>query len=474
MPDEPTPPAPPPVDLATVAARLALRPAEVYREIKAGALKSTAADGRTRFAEADIRAFEEKRDAARSDLAEEVATWRRGLAPPAEDAPAPDGKADPGAQAKELAELLLRHAFAAGAQGVHLDPVENGVRVLCRTDSGLDERGRLSPRLGDLVRQALKAKLGKPDPVAQPVVALARMEHEGRGIQIQGTLATTLLGEHVHLRFRDPQKEDALEDLGYSPGQAEALRELLDGRAGVLLVAGAADPFSARHRLGLADRIAAGNRLVVSLEHRVHFKSEILVQLALPGDDEAAFAPVLAAALAMSPDVLLLDDVRNATEARGLFEAVAAGVTVIAQLRSPGNAEALLRMVEFGIGKDVLARDLLGMVARRSLRRVCPSCAGRRAPTDEEATALRAGPGASLAVPVGCGECGDGFRDRRVLQDLWANTPQVAALVRAVEPPAQELRAWARTLEHGIADAARAAVLAGEIAFADVASLLAE
>lgn len=476
----------PHADMAALTARLALRPAEVYREIKAGRIKTTIVEGRTLFAEADIKAFEEKRDSERNDLVSELAKWNGELAPPTppgaeetkppetEEPQPPKPEPDPATQGPALADRLLLHAFQNGALGVHLDPVENGFRALYRREGGLDERGRFSNRLGELLRQALKTKLGKPDPVTQPVETLSKIDYEGQAIQVQATIAPTLLGEHVHLRFRDPRKKDGLEDLGYTSEQAAAVRKLLDGRSGVLLVAGAADPFASRHRLGLADMLAAGNRLVVSLEHRVHFKSEILVQLALPTGEGAEFAPLMAAALAMSPDVLFIDDVRTAEEAKGLFEAVAAGVTVIAQLRSPGNADALLRMIEFGIGKDVLARDLLGAIARRSLRRICPSCAGQRPLAPEEAALLRAEEGATVAEPQTCAECGDGFRDRRILQDIWVNTPEMAALVAKIEPPAQDLRVWGRKAKHGIANAARAAVLAREIALADVANLLAD
>jgi type II secretory ATPase GspE/PulE/Tfp pilus assembly ATPase PilB-like protein len=463
-------------DMAGAVARLSLRPAEIYREIKAGKLKTTTVEGRMVFAEADLKTFAEKRDTDRSELSGELARWNGELAPSTEDRPPEptQPEADPTTLAPALAERLLSHAFRTGAIGVHLDPVGDGFRVLYRREGGLDERGRFSTRLGELVRQALKARLGKPDPVTQPIEALGKLDHEGQAIQILGTITPTLLGEHVHLRFRDPLKKDGLEDLGYTPEQADALRRLLDGRPGVLLVAGAADPFASRHRLGLADMLAAGNRLVVSLEHRIHYKSEILVQLALPTGESAEFAPLLAAALAMSPDVLFIDDVRTAEEAKGLFEAVAAGVTVVAQLRSPGNADALLRMVELGIAKDVLARDLLGTIARRSLRRICPSCAGQRSLSPEEAILLRTDPGTVVATPGTCAECGDGFRGRRILQDLWVNTPEMGTLVARIEPPAQELRAWGRKSGHAIGAAARTAVLAGEIALADVANLLAE
>lgn len=507
VPDEGPAPQPSPVSLAELSERLAMRPAEIYREIKDGNLKCSTIDSHTVFAESDITAFVEKRESLRSELAAELDRWLTDLSvsdtpagtkdsPDSDSSAAPSGEMapdtqenppaaqepekvkdqpseEPAAKAGRLSDALLRHAFAHGVQDVYLDPVETGFRVMYRTERGLEERGRFTPRSGELIRQALKTKLGKPDPVSQPVEALSKIDHADRKIQIQGLIAPTLLGEHVHLRFRDPLAVDDLAGLGYMPEQADAVRKVLDGRNGILLVSGAADPFAGRHRLGLADMLAAGNRLVVSLEHRVHFKSEILVQLTLSNEAGVDFSNQMAAALAMSPDVIFMDDIRNADEARGLFDAVAAGVLVVAQMRSPGNVESLLRLIEFGISKSILAKDLLGLIARRRFRRICPDCAGRRPLNAAENEMLRAAPDATIAVPRDCPHCRQGFRDRRVLQDVWLNHAELAALIAAIEPPAEALRAWGRTAEYGVTAAARAAVLAGEIALADVATLLA-
>ncbi len=87
-----------------------------------------------------------------------------------------------------------------------------------------------------------------------------------------------------------------------------------------------------------------------------------------------------------------------------------------------------------------------------------------------EAELLRVTTDATIAVPHDCQNCRHGFRECRVLQDVWLNDTELAALIAGIEPPAQELRAWGRITEYGLVSAARTAVMAGEIALADVMS----
>ncbi len=485
--------------LAETAERLCMNPAEIYREVQAGRLSASMEEGNTRFSECDIKAFIESRDKGRMELLEEVDKWNNILASVNTDAnesmpkEAPDSHSDPSetmhgnhdvdqypaqerdpdAEATALAERILHHAYVCGVLNVYLDPVENGFRLLYRTHKGLAETGRFSQHLGDIVTRAMKAKLGSQDAVTEPVESLTNIKYGERNIQILGSVAPTLLGEHVHLRFRDSHSPVDLTELGYNSLQAEVVQNLLAGRAGVLLVTGAADTCSDQHRLGLAQMLASGNRLVVSLEHRVHFKSEILVQLEMANTEGADFTERISAALTMSPDVLFIDDIRTQEEARSLFDAVAAGITVVAQIRSPGNFPTLKRMMDFGVSAQVLARDLLGLIARRSFRRVCPHCSEQRPLQHEEAEYLGAPHEACAAEIKGCHLCRKGFRGRRDIQDIWINTPELAELIAAPEIQDSALQNLAKTSEYGIAAAARDAVMQGEIIIDDVQHIFA-
>ena len=87
----------------------------------------------------------------------------------------------------------------------------------------------------------------------------------------------------------------------------------------MFLVIGAFDPVAERHRLGLVNELTVAGQLVVSLEHRVHHRSELLVQLEISSGDDSGFGALVGTALGMSPDVLMLDEVHDATEALSLI-----------------------------------------------------------------------------------------------------------------------------------------------------------
>lgn len=475
------------LDIRALEERLGLRPAEIYREIKQGRLKCATTEGGTTFSEEDVRAFLEQRDSTERDITRETEEWLRTLAPPpgaADPSPKPaskgvpeDGSGEPAEEALDqkqdrLPDALLNHALSGGALDVYVDPVENGCRILYRLAGAVHETGRLSAALGDVLRQRLRGRLGAADPAPEPRSGVFTIEREGLKIQVRGTVAPTLLGEHIHLALQDAIRSSSLEQIGYTPVQAEALRQVLNGSPGAFVSVGPIDPFSDGHRLGLAAILAEGDRLVISLERRPQLKSEALVQLQVGASEGTGFISMFHTALAMSPSVLFIDDIRTPEEAKAVFEGVAAGMTVVAHIRAADNVEALLRLAEAGVSRNVLARDILGLSAQRVVRGVCRKCRSLRNVTEEEAELFSLPTDASLAVPHGCEECSDGFAGRRVFRDLWVHSPALAGLVLEMTPPAEPLYAWGRASALSLVRALRDAVVAGEVQLADVAPLL--
>jgi type II secretory ATPase GspE/PulE/Tfp pilus assembly ATPase PilB-like protein len=174
----------------------------------------------------------------------------------------------------------------------------------------------------------------------------------------------------------------------------------------------------------------------------------------------------------MSPSVLFMDDVRTPEEARAIFEGVAAGMTVVARMRAADNVEALLKLVEAGVSKNVLARDILGLSAQRVFRKACPDCRSLRDVTAAEVEHYGLPADASIAVPGSCPQCSDGFTGRRVFHDLWVTSPDFVRLVSGLAAPGDALREWASESPLSLAAALRQAVLSGEVALSDAAPML--
>lgn len=422
--------------------RLKYRPAELIRDMKAGKLAHLSEDGDITFAEEDIASFDDKRQEGKSNLAKELETWR-GKAQallseanrPELEPPAEDDDADK--QAAAIAEAILQAALALGVSDVHLDPLGKGGRLLLRRNRRLQEVARCSADLADKLRKALKAKAELPDEITKPERKLFTIELDGLPRQLKATALPTSLGLHLHLAIQEATSDQSLTELGYQPAQAEAIRSLLDSRPGLYLCIGAADNQANRHRLALANLLAGEGRLVVSLEHRLHFRSELLVQLELSSQEDApSFDSILRAALGMSPDVIFLDDIRSESEALAIHEIVGAGITVVAQLRAADNVQGLLRLLEYTVPKAALARDLLAVVSRRLL----PAANA----DDTNWT---------------------GF-------DLWLNSPDLAEKLLALEPPGDDLRAAGAASPHALPAILQQAVEAGQVSPDTAAPLL--
>lgn len=465
------------LSLDEVMVRLNLSRAEVYRQVKDEKLKAEIDGDVPRFAETDVSVFETERDQTLKTLREALDYWMGFY-----EKRIPEGEPDLSEKeeselldeerAKILAQYIVTDGMACAATDIYFDPLHSDVRILYRSEGWLRQLGTMAGVLSDLVKAELKA-LGNLVPQEEDagfMEGIFTQEWENQTYQIRIKATPTALGEHVHLHFYAEEKAPELAVLGYTPSQVEVMRELLTGQPGVLIAAGASDPQADRHRLGLANVLAAEGRLVVSLEHRLHFQSELLVQLAI--DESAGFESVMKTVFGMRPDVVIFDDVRDKVEADAILEAATAGAMVVAQVRSVGFVEAVLYLIDLEISRAGLAQVLLGGVERWALRRLCPMCRAIRESSFDERAFL----GDSITrvfEPQGCDVCGDGFMGWTRRFGIWPVDAALADAVRNLERPGPgtPLIEWGMHNNLSFVHAVRSAVIDGEVAVKDVLSL---
>jgi type II secretory ATPase GspE/PulE/Tfp pilus assembly ATPase PilB-like protein len=463
--------------IAEVMERLGLSRAEVYRRVKDGELAAEKTDQALRFAESAVAAFEAKRAEAQAGLRKEIDQWLGAFAERLEKAgqtelPGLEGKSEE-ELVTELVQRILSSAALEGVSDIHLDPVQSGDRLLFRFEGNLKEVGRPAGPLSAVLKAKLKALVPAPPEGTGPSVE-GRAIHavQDRTFEMQLRSVPTALGEHIHVHLFDVDAPEGLEVLGYTSEQAPAVAKALTGRPGLFVVAGAADALAERHHLALAAELAASGRLVVSLEHRLQARSELLVQLEARGGEGGEFDQVFRRALDMSPDVLILDEVRDAAQVQALLEAVWAGALVVAGVRAPGAAAALVYLIGLAPCREAFSQALVGVVERMAMRRLCPDC---RVPCEidpDEAEWLGVEPSARAYSNGQCDTCGDGFLGRRGVYGIWLVDDELAGLVRAPELPAEAIDRWDCQNRLSLRVAIREAVLAGDVTLADARRLL--
>ena len=437
------PDASPRIDVDAAMALLGLGRSEVYRSIKDGALKAEKVDHRVWLDRSSVETLAAQKATTVHALDEELARWSEELAAGAE--PTAEPMADDATVADRVAALgqrLLTCALVGGADDVYLDPIVDGDRVLFHVGGRRQDRGRLTPDLSARLKAWLKEQapvVGGGDGASQGV---GHLERDGTRHQFRLVVVPTLMGEHIHIRLFAATAE--LVDLGYTDEQVDALRTILSAGSGVVLLADAADAWSERNRRAIAQTLSTGGRLVVSLEHRLQHRSELLIQLDLAAEDRPPFDELWRAALAMDPDVVIVDELRSAEQARLVVDGATGGL-VIAQVMASGAEAARRKLRTWEVAEDVLALVSLGAVQRFGVRQLCPGC--RREADGDGLVGV-----ARQFLPVGCDACVEGFLGTVSVCGVAAagDDPDAPAglrshLRRAVEDgrtPLAPVRAW--------------------------------
>ncbi|MYF91837.1 MAG: hypothetical protein F4184_06930 [Gemmatimonadetes bacterium] len=413
--------------------KLGLSRPEIYRRVQDEALKGEKSDRCLRFAVEEIERYaavlEQERDLLQKSIdrwlaffAERLADYPWAVIEDVADKPVTE-------QMAELGERILQDALGEGAQDVYFDPLDAGLRLLysvgrCQEVARFDAclTAPLETWLKGLavLEEAVPERLGE---------GLIRKTWGETGCQLRVPEVPTTLGSHFHLHLFTDYEGTSLEDLGYMPEQAECLRREFGARPGLFLLIGSGVPEDERNRLVLARNWADAGRLVVCLDHRIRYRAEQLVQLELRDEAGPDFKTLWQAALDMSPDVVVLDEVRDADQAQALLEGVQSGTMVLVQVRAGNMIEAVQKLLDFEIDRAALGRALLGGVDKAVVRRLCPQCARRRPLRDDELARLGLAVGDGVGTPVGCSACGDGYVGRRSVYGLWLADTELAAWV---------------------------------------------
>ena len=407
-------------DLDEAAKRLQLQRAEVYRRVVDGALKSEKRDRHLFFAAAELERYQrtvaDEGQQLRSALQEATAHFTERLTARGQlgELPTIDA-ANTDALVAELGRLILRDALLDSIPDLYFDPLHDGMRLLAGQEGNRRERARFPAVLANKLVEWVISLAPIPN---EGGIGQALGQHACNGVSYQLRLAAvpTLLGQLIHLHFFLDVENRGLEGLGYLPAQANALKPILSGRPGLVILAGSPGPNAERQQLGLAQHLADEGRLVVCLQRPVQYRDDSLVQLDM--GSEGDFSALWRTALDMRPNAILVEDVLDPTQVRSLIQGAGAGALVIAFVSASGIRDALLRLLSSEVIAADLARVLLGAVEFTSMRQLCQHCR-QASPTAGEAEALF-GEGAVLAEPRGCSHCGDGYLGYRTAHAVWS------------------------------------------------------
>jgi general secretion pathway protein E len=325
----------------------------------------------------------------------------------------------------QLVNLLVLRAIDMGASDIHLEPFEDTFEVRYRKDGILFKAEAPPKGLQAAVISRLKI-MARLDIAERrlPQDGRFRLKVKGRDIDFRVSTVPTLMGESMVIRILDREKVVLdLGKLGFPPRELVQFDGLIHKPYGMILVTGPTGSGKTTTLYAALERINSVEKKIITIEDPVEYRLQGVTQMQVKPSIGLTFARGLRHIVRQDPDVVLVGEIRDRETAEIAVHAALTGHLVFSTLHTNDAAGAVTRMLEMGIEDYLLASALMGVLAQRLVRLVCPQCrveVPRTAVEEKELGAVLSGPlPERLYQGRGCEDCAHtGYRSRTGIYEL--------------------------------------------------------
>jgi type IV pilus assembly protein PilB len=347
-----------------------------------------------------------------------------------------------------LVNYLILQAVRKNASDIHIEPSRKFGTVRFRIDGQLIEMLRPRRDIFPAIVSRIKV-MAKLDIAEQrtPQDGRCQVVADGKEVDLRISTLPTVLGEKIVIRVLDKQRLTFnLDKLGIPYQQLSMVKDLLKKPYGLVLVTGPTGSGKTTTLYSALELIKSVHHNIVTVEDPVEYQIELVNQVQVDAGRNVSFATALRSILRQDPDVIMVGEIRDAETAKVAVQAALTGHLVLSTLHTNDSASALTRMTDMGIESYKLAAALVGVIAQRLVRTICPHCKTSYYPSAEYLDALhyKGDKRRSFSRGTGCRECFDtGFQGRIGIYEVL---PSNAELRRMVGEGAnlEQVRDWFR------------------------------
>jgi type II secretory ATPase GspE/PulE/Tfp pilus assembly ATPase PilB-like protein len=370
-----------------------------------------------------------------------------------------------------LVGALLVDAVKRGASDIHFEPEAAFLRIRYRIDGVLETIRSLHKTYwpGIAVRVKVMSGMNIAETRA-PQDGRVSMNLSGRPIDFRVSTQPTIHGENIVLRVLDREKSIiSLDRMNLTDRQREKLLLMLARPEGILIVTGPTGSGKTTTLYSLLSQVNDETVNIMTLEDPVEYPVTLMRQTSVNESAKMEFANGIRSIMRQDPDIILVGEVRDHDTAEMAFRAAMTGHQVFTTLHTNSALGAFPRLLDIGIPPDIMAGNIIGVIAQRLVRVLCIQCREPYDPSPEELR-LIARPVKQLYRPVGCSHCnGKGYRGRTTIMEILVMDGEIDELV-ARRATLRELRTTAMARDfQPLADEAIARVVDGTTSLAEVA-----
>lgn len=354
-----------------------------------------------------------------------------------------------GAPVVRLINSTFLRAMQTGASDIHIEPFEDDTVIRMRVDGMLHETTRVPRSRHSQIAARLKV-MSKLDLAESRRPQDGRLHvHSGdRHIDVRLSTVPTLHGERLVMRLLEKNMELlSLGQVGMLDDTESDINEILGHPYGLFLVTGPTGSGKTTTLYSVLDKLRAPDKNLITIEDPVEYRVSGVGQIQVNDKIGVTFASGLRSVLRQDPDVLMVGEIRDPETADIAIHAALTGHMVLSTLHTNDAPAAATRLVDLGVPSYLLSSCLVGVLAQRLVRRLCPACKIPVKLTEIDVRRLGLKPeliGRTVYDPGGCEKClNRGYRGRTGIFELMKVDEELASLIARSED-ARQLRQSAR------------------------------
>ena len=348
----------------------------------------------------------------------------------------------------QLVRSLIEQAVRQRASDIHIEALESKVRVRYRIDGALYEKMVYDNSLLPAISTRIKIMGGmdisekrKPQDGRMSVVV------DRREYDIRISSVPTVHGEKIVMRISSKLNLTRdIKELGLNPEEQETLQHMLSKPYGILFVTG---PTGSGKSTTLYTALSALNKEsvnIVTVEDPVEADLEGINQIQVNNKVNLTFASALRSILRQDPDIIMIGEIRDQETGSIAVQASITGHLVVSTMHTNNAVGTLNRMADMGIARYLIADAIVGVIAQRLVRRLCPHCRKERPATDKEKRILRRSQAEEVKIwePGGCKLCNNtGYFGRTGVFEIMEVSENMRRMI-AEDAPTEDLIAEAK------------------------------
>lgn len=333
-----------------------------------------------------------------------------------------------------LVKTIIEQAVRQRASDIHIEPMENRVRVRFRVDGVLMETQHYNTNLFAAIVARIKI-IGGMD------ISEKRKPQDGRITQvvdrmeydIRVSVLPTVFGEKIVMRLTAKKalnKEKS--ELGFTDQELVEFDKILAHPHGIILVTGPTGSGKSTTLYTALSELNNADVNIITVEDPVEANIDGINQVQTNPKAGLTFASALRSILRQDPDIIMIGEIRDTETAQIAVKAAITGHLVVSTLHTNSASSSIARLEDMGVESYLIADSTVGIIAQRLLRRLCPNCkrAVKASDLDKELLKLSFDQDLTIYEPVGCNSCGEsGYFGRIGIYEIMTISPKLKRMI---------------------------------------------